>query len=167
MSFLLFVVLFIHLVTYDASCQVLEFWSLPSLHYNGTRRQSAPGARKKIHLKKSTACLFPEIMTQMWRTLTLKSRPEHRAGRNELCGLLLGSRTVISGKSHCLLSFFLFFLFDFRVSCPFRSNLRLRFSATVTRLLSVTMSLANASKNWDLTCPLVGTSAPEIWRFIL
>lgn len=64
---------------------------------------------KKIHLKKSTACLFPEIMTQMLRTLTLKSRPEHRAGRNELCGLLLGSRTVISGKSHCLLSFFFFF----------------------------------------------------------
>lgn len=118
MSFLLFVVLFIHLVTYDASCQVLEFWSLPSLHYNGTRRQSAPGARKKIHLKKSTACLFPEIMTQMWRTLTLKSRPEHRAGRNELCGLLLGSRTVISGKSHCLLSFFFFFYLIFGWAVP-------------------------------------------------
>lgn len=63
--------------------------------------------------------------------------------------------------------FFFFFLFDFRVSCPFRNNLQLRFSATATHLVSVTMSLANASKNWDLTCPLVGTSAPEIWRFIL
>ena len=59
MSFLLFAALFIHLVTYDASCQVLEFWSLPSLRYNRTRRQSAPGARKKnASEKKSTACLF-------------------------------------------------------------------------------------------------------------
>lgn len=106
--------------------RVAKFWSFGVCRLSdiiGLDGNQLLVLEKKMHLKKNQQrVFFPEIMTQMWRTLTLKSRHERRAGRNKLCGLFLSSRAVISGKSHCLLSFVFFFLFDFRVSCPFRNN---------------------------------------------